>query len=415
MAAAVLSVFIIGAFTLFGENQLRVLGGALLLCFALLLVSKRTRIASEGLLYLTWVLWSTTGFAVALNQQAFTGALIVVLQVAGVIFAVAGIAYFLGKIEIPMAAVVLGGLFSAMVAFSEGGNEPGDVVRRAVGSTYNPNGFAFQMLLSVGVLLLFWPKANTMVRKTIVWALGAIFVYGIITSGSRKMFLALVLLFILWAVTALRTISRSASRYVLGFCLIVLVLQWFVGFVMGQTIIGRRFHRDFGDRVTIAGIERYDRTLLYKDALGVFVEHPVSGVGLGNFKYYSYSSQEAHSDYMEVLSTTGLPGFLLYFGIFFVLWRRLGRIQKWCQAWELYRLKVFRALIITLLFTSLGMPNYIVPVFWVFVASICGYTHRLESMAYRAQSQGRYLRSPNQYAGRANLPVVAYHESDIGY
>jgi len=382
LAAFALCTFIVATFTLFGPNQLRAVGLVLLLCFVPLLLGGKARLVPEGFIYVAWALWAASGVLTAGDSGAFGELYLVVIEVSVVIFAVAGVCFFLGRLEVPMLALVAGGLISAVFSIIRP-PEPddlevaGDVVQRAVGATYNPNGFAYQMLLSFMALLYLWPKADRTSKKLLVFALGGVFTFGIVTSGSRKIFLALILLVALWALLALRRFSRTAPRYVFAVCAIGLAAYWFVGFSMRDTIIGVRFQQDFRGGVTREEVEDYDRTLLYMDAFRVFSEHPIVGVGLGNFKFRSYSGQESHSDYMEVLSCTGLIGLLIYLGIYLVLWRRLKALPRWFPG-ETYNAQTLKAMLLTILFTALGMPHYLVPMTWAFLASIIGYTFRLE-------------------------------------
>lgn len=88
---------------------------------------------------------------------------------------------------------------------------------------------------------------------------------------------------------------------------------------------------DMGD----ADSSLLDRVYLYKRAAQISLDHPFAGVGLDNFRVQprfdgagpigTYS----HSNYMEVLVSTGFPGFVLYFSV--------GLMWLW-QLWRLRHL-----------------------------------------------------------------------------
>jgi len=73
------------------------------------------------------------------------------------------------------------------------------------------------------------------------------------------------------------------------------------------------------------------RAWLYKRAWELTVEHPVFGIGLDNFrtaegnKIGSRIGTYSHSNYMEIMASTGFPGFLLYFSILWHWYRTLYR------------------------------------------------------------------------------------------
>jgi O-antigen ligase len=66
-----------------------------------------------------------------------------------------------------------------------------------------------------------------------------------------------------------------------------------------------------------------------KDALALFVQHPIMGIGLNNFKYTARFGTYAHSDVYELPCCLGIVGTVLYYvpaGILLVLsfrhWKR---------------------------------------------------------------------------------------------
>jgi O-antigen ligase len=121
-------------------------------------------------------------------------------------------------------------------------------------------------------------------------------------------------------------------------------------------------------------------------------------VGLGNFVTHSSSGAYAHSDFMEVLATTGFVGFVLYFSIYLVLWRRLRRVSKrHTDATSRYMAGLYQAAIITLLTLGLGVPNFLNPLHLYVIGVLVGHTLAME--------QG--LRSTRPAASRAGKDVTS--------
>lgn len=60
-----------------------------------------------------------------------------------------------------------------------------------------------------------------------------------------------------------------------------------------------------------------ERMYLIEQALGVWVEHPVIGVGWNNYRFYNDLKMYSHNNYTEMLVCFGMIGFLLYYAIFF--------------------------------------------------------------------------------------------------
>jgi O-antigen ligase len=80
-----------------------------------------------------------------------------------------------------------------------------------------------------------------------------------------------------------------------------------------------------------------DRLIIWGVAFDVFMDNPLFGVGLGNFRdeFFSravtlnvelgYSSLHAHNTYLEILAGTGLVGLLAYLGFLLFVARQLAK------------------------------------------------------------------------------------------
>jgi O-antigen ligase len=76
------------------------------------------------------------------------------------------------------------------------------------------------------------------------------------------------------------------------------------------------------------------RTLLFDAGLRMLTEHPLRGVGIGNFKPFVklFSTEElemlAHNSYVEVAAELGIPGLFLFLAILFSTLRTLRRVHR---------------------------------------------------------------------------------------
>jgi O-antigen ligase len=119
--------------------------------------------------------------------------------------------------------------------------------------------------------------------------------------------------------------------------------------------------------------------------LAMFSEHPILGVGVGNYKpnYQRYAQQvgiefraearDPHSLYVQLLAETGILGTLAFLGMMFFLFDALN---KACQAVErsphladwLPWISAFRFAILSYLMTSIFLHNAYIRYLWIFVA-----------------------------------------------
>jgi O-antigen ligase len=87
-----------------------------------------------------------------------------------------------------------------------------------------------------------------------------------------------------------------------------------------------------GDRAAADG-SLAGRIWLYQRAMEVALENPLIGIGLDNFRDQTGTQigqrigTYTHSNYMEVLVSTGLVGFLIYFSIYWLWLRKLIRCR----------------------------------------------------------------------------------------
>jgi O-antigen ligase len=116
-----------------------------------------------------------------------------------------------------------------------------------------------------------------------------------------------------------------------------------------------------------------DRLLLYRRGLELFLQNPLTGVGLDNYNVAAGLGSDSHSEYLDVLVGTGVVGAVLYFSIYVLLWRRLGKIARARPAPEIhYQVGVYRAIVITWLLLGLGTPHYLDPYGWILIAAMIG-------------------------------------------
>ena len=205
----------------------------------------------------------------------------------------------------------------------------------------NRNHFALLIEMALGLLLGVLIKGGIPARfKLVGWILAAIMAYSAIAANSRGGLVSLAAL-ILFAVAAylmtrqvtgngfrkdlrrnsfswmtqFRRISAAAGILLLVTGLIVVI----IAFVGGETTV-TRFEklRDELETVNSAGV---NRNLIWKATLDLFESEPLFGVGFGGYGAAitnfdtsggKYRLQQAHNEYLEILSNGGIVGFALF-------------------------------------------------------------------------------------------------------
>lgn len=345
------------------------------------------RLPPEVPLYAAFIVWAFTGLIVAANYGAFQkyflrAALIMVLfGVTGLLVGLFGIAKQALTVHLVGVVLIIG-----YAVFSQGTLiKPEDLQEEERLSPVfsNPNHFAFCVVLATITLFWLWRR-----RSLALSALGAglmvLFVLGILASASRKGFLMLVVFLGLWLFLSQST-RRNRLRLLVALVVFAVILVRAFDYVYNNTYMGKRLQKI----QTLDDAMEDKRAHLYVEALYQTARHPVAGLGLGNFKVQSQLGAYTHSDYMEVLSTTGLVGFLLYYSMYYVLVRRIFRLRKMAASAEVIRitnvyLAALGALAVVYLFKDAVYNHHAA----VFVGTMSGHTHFIER-ALKARAAAR--------------------------
>ena len=214
---------------------------------------------------------------------------------------------------------------------------------------------------------LFFNKNKKLLFRSIFGLLGFIF---IVLTGTRTLFLSFTLLlvvasFIDFNNLKIRMASSNTRKSLLVYSAVVsIVLISFSYNILGfnEDLISR-FYNSFellgnqnqGNSV----LERMDQ---WQTSIAIFIERPLSGLGLGGFGHYYYGYDMRlypHNIIWEVIAEGGLLGFSIFLLFLSKIWRSF-RFNVQIQRTPTYLNKfIFSLLFIGLLtsFSSLELPN----------------------------------------------------------
>jgi O-antigen ligase len=234
----------------------------------------------------------------------------------------------------------------------------------------NPNSVGLILLWGFSAIVFLWREFPHPVARITLAFISVFNLYALVSTASRKSFIGFLLFTTLWL---LFCYSRAALKSTLSLFLVVTVV-FGVYFILTSMLPGSQLVERL-EAVDHAGVLDVTRTNLYREAWALFLAKPVTGVGLGNFMVYSAYRAYSHSEYAEVLSTTGIVGFVLYFSCYILLFRRIQRILKTTTDQRLkYQMGVFLALFFTMMAIGIGVPFFLSIYPWFLMALMIGYT-----------------------------------------
>jgi O-antigen ligase len=175
------------------------------------------------------------------------------------------------------------------------------------GNYSNPNDLALAIVISLPLCLALGFLSTRYLWKA-VWALAIlIMIYAVFRTGSRGGFLSLV---IATAICLWEFSIRGKRRYLLVLVAVACGMFWQSS---GAVLIGRlKGTLDPKQDTASAFDSAQQRQLLFWRSIEVTAEHPLFGVGPGNFAEVSGNWHVTHNSFTQVSSEGGLLALVVY-------------------------------------------------------------------------------------------------------
>jgi len=184
--------------------------------------------------------------------------------------------------------------------------------------------FALHLLISIKKL---WVRISLFFLLTLSYiALTIIYARAALISSTLIM-----ILFVLYQVYLFFFKERSFKKSIFHSALIV--VPFLISFVSSELLSNSLNTQSYADRVETLGLTRQassGRFDYWESAFESFIDNPIIGSGLGNFKIKSifYGADyikgytvpyHAHNDFIHTATELGILGFISYFGSFLIL------------------------------------------------------------------------------------------------
>lgn len=198
------------------------------------------------------------------------------------------------------------------------------------------NDYAF--MLSVGVNLLFWNLISSS-KKWYVWIGSLIFVAiftleNIIASGSRAGLIYLIISFGYFLYFAIKS-AKPITRLILGLTSIVAFFNLYIILINSPHF--RRLLTLFkyfqNDKIKLHGrsidTSAQERANLLEQAYGFWLERPVFGWGLDQFRYIKPGRNTfSHNNFLELLCNHGVFGLVIYYSMYLYIFFLFIKVYK---------------------------------------------------------------------------------------
>lgn len=289
----------------------------------------------EYLLLMAWFLVGVVSSTISSAPGTAFDRVLTLAQVLPVAFIISNFIYWNGDTRFYWLALVGAAVLSGILTLSSPFQFTG-IDGRLFGTLGNANAFA--ALLAVGIALSLGAalgKKNILVRITCL-ALAAFFLYLVTRTGSRMGMLASLAAAVAVAVCIQmgskgRGLLRSTWFLLIGAAIVAAIVYVLSSSEFADRLEALTSAAEKGDFGAVGDNSLLNRAMLYKKAFELAMENPILGVGLDVFRTagieFRTIGNNSHSNYMEVLASTGLIGFGLYYAIYYSWWSRLAKAR----------------------------------------------------------------------------------------
>lgn len=226
---------------------------------------------------------------------------------------------------------------------------------RADAFSLHPMTLAGYLVQVIPLILVFFIEDQTLSKKYRIF-FGVVLVFSVIAllfNGTRGAWIAVILTLLFYGFLNIRRNPKS----LFGFLAVILILG-----IIAFNVPSLKY------RINTIGDNNYqsnsERILMWHSAWNMFLDHPITGIGLGNYaksyqeQYISPEAKErrqnhAHNNFLQILADRGIIGFLgfnyLFGYILFSSYRRYSKIN------DLWGLAIF---LITICLLLQGLTEY---------------------------------------------------------
>jgi len=392
-----------------GGNLVSKLVGLILLYFFVLSViksKKKVLISREIYFAIGWLVIGLISGFVATDINLVYVKVFTIIQL--LIFFIVGYSIInQGAISIKNIFYVF--IISVVIAFLYGlltqGNAAVVVTRnRIVGTAGDPNQIAvfgaFAILFSIYLIII----EKKYFFKLLNIAFIAILLLGIIKTQSRQgMLIILVSAIVLLILNYFSEYNKSdnKSRIIIRSSLIFLSSIVIIGIVVYYFRQSDYYYRvqalitfvkislgSTSDNITkMIDYSAYERKKLISFGIKMWLDHPLIGIGLDNFRvvikdYWPISNRlYSHNNYIELLSTIGTFGTIVYYSIYYSIFKKLAQVSKKSEYSKnnhnIKLIHIFITAMVCLMVLELVTVTYYSKFTWILLMIILGYIDKL--------------------------------------
>lgn len=389
-----------------GNIVSRIIGIIFFYCFLLfVLIGKNYLFINREIkLIIVWFVFCLISGIVAIDIDLVVNKLFTLIQL--ILFFIAGYSILLKsqiRLNTIFYLIIISVFFIFIFGFISQYNPNVLVTKNRITSTAGDPNFlsllgAFAFIFS---LYLFQIDKNKVRLFLLIPVIGTI-LYGIILTQSRQgiviVFIGAFIYSIIQVVYNYRS-TKNKQNYIIRlilYALSVLIIIPVLLYFFQQTEYSYRiqafiafvkisFQSSNENISRIIDYSAYERRQLLKFGIQIWLDHPILGVGLDNFrtiiKHYNPIGNRlySHNNYIELLTTIGTIGAIVYYAIYFSIITKLLNLQKHLKngSNELKVVQILLTLIFSIMVIELVTVTYYTKFIWILLVIIVAFLDRI--------------------------------------
>jgi O-antigen ligase len=282
-----------------------------------------------------WFLWAILASVFATNIDASIDKVITLIQVLLVSVAIFSVVVWQDSGRPYWTSFIIASIISSAITLAN----PSDYIGidgRIAGTVGNSNLFSVVLNVGLAASITFsvtFPKVR---YRPLFFGASVFLFYMIAETGSRKgMVGSMLTIFCVFLILAAYMRKQSTAMFVsviaVGLILVVGAGTFLATSQHAERLEGLATAAQTGD-ASQGDNSLAIRAALIRRGIDQALEHPILGIGLDNFSslrmgLIGTTGEYSHSNYIEILVSTGIPGLLLYVSMYVVLMSRLFALR----------------------------------------------------------------------------------------
>ncbi|HIP47601.1 MAG TPA: O-antigen ligase family protein [Lutibacter sp.] len=201
---------------------------------------------------------------------------------------------------------------------------------RFTGTLARSNDVAIAMIIAIFSAIIISHETTSQYARKIVMLSIPLSLYVIFLTVSKKGILFGGALVLAYFIKEVKNIKRFIAIMVSTIIVLFILFKQNIETIMYK--IERLSQRADEFESAIQGTTQSgstgERIFFLQEGLEFFANNPILGTGLNTFMVMDKTQHYSHNNYIEILVGTGLVGLFVFYAIYFVMFRKLSRLNK---------------------------------------------------------------------------------------